>query len=62
MLIIWVMFSALFPSALAKMHYIIIEPQTDISALILKQLGYTVEEVVFDGVSFLTIRSTTQQT
>lgn len=43
-LFFWVLFTSLFPSAIAKMHYFIIRPQTDISAYILNHIGYDITQ------------------
>lgn len=44
LLLAWVLFSAFYPSAVADLHYLIIKPQADTSAFLLRLLGYEIEQ------------------
>jgi exosortase family protein XrtF len=44
LLLLWVLFSAFFPSELQDAHYFFIKPQADISAFFMRMIGYDIEQ------------------
>ncbi len=48
-LLAWVLLSVVFPSFIGDLHYIIIKPQADISAFILRLLGFNIAQEYMVG-------------